>query len=108
MSKFQTIKISKMKTQTFETRTKSVTKNSMGYQLAHQLISTGGTIRTCRTSGTGRFTTNLNYHEDTINVLQVARLMRLRDFITGNDSPRGGKTGLHIELTANGKRKMIK
>ncbi len=97
-----------MTNQTFLNRTKEVTKNSMGYQLAHQLISTGGTIRTCRTSGTGRFTTNLNYHEDTINVLQVARLMRLRDFITGNDSPRGGKTGLHIELTANGKRKMIK
>jgi hypothetical protein len=97
-----------MKNQTFETRTKSVSKNSKGYQLAEELLKYGvNRINTCWTSGKGRFTTNMNYHQDTIDVLETAGLMRLRDFITGNDSPRGGKTGLHIELTSNGKRKRI-
>ena len=96
-----------MKAQTFLNRTKEVSKNSQGYKLAYQLLTNGGTVHTCWTSGRGRFRTNMNYHADTIHVLKAAGLIRLRDFITGNDSPRGGKTGLHIELTSNGKKKMI-
>ena len=96
-----------MKTQTFLNRTKPVPKNSSGYKLAYQLLTNGGTVHTCWTSGRGRFTTNMNYHQDTIDVLETAGLMRIRDFITGNDSPRGGQTGLHIELTSKGKRKRL-
>lgn len=96
-----------MKNSTFETRTNSVSKNSIGFQLADQLLRVGGEIRTCHTSGRGRFTTNLDYNFDTIQVLRIAGLKENRDFITGNDSPRGGKTGQWITLTSNGKRKMI-
>ena len=96
-----------MKAQTFLNRTKEVSKNSKGYQLAKLLMDGINKINTCWTSGSGRFTTNMNYHQDTINVLELAGLMRIRDFITGNDSPRGGQTGLHIELTSKGKRKRI-
>ena len=70
-------------------------------------MTNGGKIRTCWTSGKCRFIKNMNYHQDTINVLEIAGLMKWRDFIGGNDSARGDKTGFHIELTANGKRKMI-
>lgn len=96
-----------MKNSTFETRTKSVSRNSKGFQLAEQLLTSGGTIRTCWTSGRGRFTTNMDYHQDTMDTLCFAGLRKWTDYVEANDSPKGGKTGQHIFLTPKGKRKMI-
>lgn len=103
-----------MTRQTFENRTKGVSKNSKGYKLA-EMILTGHSnngfdtkIRTCWTSGKGRFTSNLDYTEDTVKVLKMAGLKMWRDFVANNDSPKGGLTGNYIQLTSLGKRKMIK
>jgi hypothetical protein len=102
-----------MKESTFLARTKNVNKGSKGYQLALSLM-TGNPyhswetrIRTCWTSGTGRFCKNLDYTEDTIAVLRFAGLRNGIDFELKNDAPRGGLTGNYIELTSKGKRKMI-
>ncbi len=96
-----------MKTQTFKNRTKSVSSNSKGMQLAKSLLTEKNRVNTCWTSGKGRFITNMNYQDNTIDVLERAGLKKGIDFIVGNDSPRGGKTGQFIELTSKGKRKRL-
>jgi len=58
-------------------------------------------------SVSGRFSKNLDYTEDVINVLRAAGLKN-KDFDLRNDSPRGGKPGNYLVLTSAGKRKMIK
>ena len=97
-----------MKLSTFITRTKSIPKNSNGFRYAYNLMESGQRVYTCHTSGSGRFTTNIDRTEHTIYVLTLAGLKRGIDFITGNDSPRNGKTGNFVELTSKGKRKSIK
>ena len=97
-----------MKLSTFNNRTKSVTKNSSGYQLAKQLLTTGKPVSTCWTSGTGRFCKNMYYTDATINVLKLAGLKENKDFRFYNTSPRGGKTGDTIALTTTGKTKLIR
>lgn len=96
-----------MKNSTFTTRTAKESKNSNGYKSAKALLETGVRQYTCHTSGRGRFTTNIDRTEDAINILKLAGLKINVDFTTGNDSPRGGKTGNYVELTTKGKRKMI-
>ena len=96
-----------MKTETFNNRIK-LNHSSKGYEYALTLLTTGERVYTCHTSGRGRFTTNLDYTGHTIEGLQQVGLGHGIHFITGNDSPRGGKTGNWIELTSIGKRKMIK
>jgi hypothetical protein len=97
-----------MKTSTFENRTKSVNKTTKGYKFAKELLmNRKGCIYTCHHSGSGRFTTCLDYTKDTINVLELAGLKKDIDFIVENDSPRGGKTGNYIKLTYIGKKKSI-
>lgn len=49
-------------------------------------------IRPCYTSGRGRFTTNLDYTQQTMWLLNKMGV----EFEVGNDSPRGGKCGLYI------------
>lgn len=49
-------------------------------------------IRPCHTSGSGRFTTNLDYTQQTMWLLNKMGV----DFEAGNDSPRGGKCGQFI------------
>lgn len=49
-------------------------------------------IRPCHTSGRGRFTTNLDYTQQTMWLLNKMGV----DFIAGNDAPRGGKCGQFI------------
>lgn len=97
-----------MKLSTFENRTNGITKNSNGYKLAKDLLTNGNIVYTCHTSGSGRFTTNIDRTNDTVYTLTCAGLKKDIDFVIGNDSPRGGKTGNFVELTSKGKRKVIK
>ena len=97
-----------MTTKTFENRTKGNAKNSNGYAFAKELLTTKGRVYTCHTSGKGRFTSNIDRTEDTIKILKDAGLHYGLDFIEGNDSPRGGKTGRFVELTSKGNAKRIK
>ena len=97
-----------MKKETFQKRTKQYARNAMCWQYANELLTTGKSIRTCHTSGRGRFLKNLDYTGDTEQVLKCAGLKYGVDFITKNDAPRGGACGQYIELTSKGRRKMIK
>ena len=97
-----------MKLTTFENRTKGNSKSSNGYGYAKELLTTKERVYTCHTSGRGRFTTNIDRTEDAIKTLKDAGLEITVDFVTGNDSPRGGKTGSYVELTSKGKTKAIK
>lgn len=54
----------------------------------------GSIIRPCWTSGSGRFTTNLD-HEGTI--CAALDLLKIK-YQTGNDAPRGGATGKYIKI----------
>ena len=97
-----------MKLTTFENRVKGNSKTSNGYRYAKELLTSKKRVYTCHTSGMGRFTTNIDRTNDTIKILKDAGLKLGIDFITGNDSPRGGKTGNFVELTSKGKTKAIK
>ena len=54
----------------------------------------GDIIRPCTTSGHGRFTTSLDYTADVCRLLDRLKIK----YISGNDSPRGGKTGNFIKV----------
>lgn len=95
-----------MKATTFEKRIGKVTKNSNGYRNAIEAMTTGNKVYTCHTSGSGRFTTNIDSTEATINIIRAAGLVKGIDFIYDNDSPRGGKTGNYVQVT--NKNKLIK
>ena len=96
-----------MTNSTFASRTKAISKNSQGYKNAHLLLTVGGKIHTCHTSGRGRYTTNLDYTADTIEALNALKLVKNVDFVVGNDAPKGGLTGNYVKLTSRGKAKMI-
>ena len=57
-------------------------------------------IRTCWVSGSGRFTSNQDHHEQTKRMLKALGL----GYTEGNDSPRGGLTGQWIKLDARAMR----
>ena len=97
-----------MKLATFENRTKGNSKSSNGYGYAKELLTTKKRVYTCHTSGSGRFITNIDRTDYAVQVLKDAGLKLNIDFVTGNDSPRGGKTGNYVELTSKGKTKAIK
>jgi len=77
-------------------------KTSIAYQVAKDLATgenksykiTGNIIRTVHTSGSGRFTSNLDYTRDCCNILTFLKVK----FEPGNDSPRGGLTGNFIKI----------
>ena len=54
----------------------------------------GYTIRPVSTSGSGRFTANLDYTADTESLLTLLGVK----FKSGNDAPRGGLTGNYITI----------
>ena len=86
-----------MKKETLQKRlSKSTfTKQSKAYQFVSEWIDSGnGFIRTCHTSGKGRFTTNLDYTSDVTALLDQMNVK----YVTGNDAPRGGKTGNFIKI----------
>lgn len=71
----------------------SFNRNASEYKLVLQAIQNPGTkIRTCWTSGRGRFTSNMDHHYATATALTKLGVR----FLEGNDSPRGGKTGQYI------------
>lgn len=78
-------------------------KTSIAYQVAKDLATgenktykiSGNIIRPVHTSGSGRFTINLDYTNDCKAILTFLKLK----FETGNDSPRGGLTGNFIKIT---------
>jgi hypothetical protein len=102
-----------MKTRTFNKRTSRFCKGSNGYQLAAKLLKGetnwgfGNKLRTCWTSGSGRFTKNMDYTDDTLEVLRYAGLKKGVDFTLENDAARGSATGNYLVLTPKGKRKML-
>ncbi len=77
-------------------------KTSIAYQVAKDLSTGenksckifGNIIRPVHTSGSGRFTSNLDYTNDCKAMLTFLKLK----FETGNDSPRGGLTGNFIKI----------
>lgn len=77
-------------------------KTAKGYQIVKDLISGTNnthmiydrTIRPVKTTGSGRFTHNLNYTTDTEILLKLLRL----NYKKGNDAPRGGLTGNYIVI----------
>lgn len=70
-------------------------KSSFAYKSAKSVIDGERLIRPCHTSGRGRFTSNLDYTSD---VMQLLSLLGIK-YEIGNDSPRGGKTGNFIKIT---------
>jgi hypothetical protein len=77
-------------------------KTSIAYQVAKDLATgenktykvSGNIVRPVHTSGSGRFTTNLDYTNDCKNIFTFLKLK----FEIGNDSPRGGLTGNYIKI----------
>jgi len=70
-------------------------KSSFAYKATQSVIEGERLIRPCHTSGSGRFTSNLDYTEDVCSILNLLGVK----FEQGNDSPRGGKTGNFVKIT---------
>lgn len=98
--------IKTMKAQTLSNRLAkrfNGSKSSKAYQIIKDVVENtnksymvySGLIRPCRTSGSGRFTSNLDYTRDVEVLLNTLGVK----FESGNDSPRGGKTGNFIKIT---------
>lgn len=80
----------------------SGSKSSIAYKIAMDIANNdnktrcvnGSTIRPVYTSGKGRFISNMDYTYDTCKILDLLGII----YETGNDSPRGGKTGNFIKI----------
>ena len=78
-------------------------KNTIAYKIVTDVINKTNksyrvfwenTIRPVTTSGSGRFTTNLDYTRDVENLLDLIGVK----YTSGNDAPRGGATGNFIKI----------
>ena len=78
-------------------------KNTIAYKVVTDVINKTNNscrifwenlIRPVRTSGSGRFTTTLDYTRDVENLLDLIGVK----YISGNDAPRGGATGNFIKI----------
>lgn len=93
-----------MKVVTIQKRFSKVSKDLRGIarEVAEQLAGIksrkwyfkGSIIRPCWTSGSGRFTTNLDHSQSICAVLDLLKIK----YETGNDAPRGGATGKYIKI----------
>lgn len=72
---------------------KKVSKTSSAWKLC-QNLSTGKVLRPCWQSGSGRFTSNMDYTSDTERLLDLLKIK----YKSGNDAPRGGLTGNYIKI----------
>ena len=74
----------------------NVNKGTASYRLLTEWLNADGNnvIRPCWTSGRGRFTTSLDYTEQLKSLLTSLRVC----YISGNDAPRGGKSGNYIKI----------
>lgn len=90
-----------MNTSTFNNRIEKagINKSTVGYKLALQLCQTDFLVRPCYTSGSGRFTSNQDHTQATLNALRAAGV----DFKMHNDAPRGSATGNVIALSPKGR-----
>ena len=78
-----------------ETNQFPISKNSIAYKFALEIIAGAKQIRPCYTSGTGRFCSNQD-HTDSLKVL----LNKIGiEYTFSNDSARGGLTGNLITIT---------
>lgn len=66
------------------------------------LLSGAEVVRTCHTSGNGRFTSNIDSHAATLAGLDRIGLK----YEHGNDAPKGGKVGQWVKLTKDARRKL--
>ena len=73
----------------------NVSKNSNAYKLVIAALNGETLLRPCHTSGSGRFTTNIDC---TIDLTDLLTKMGI-SYEKGNDSPRGGKTGNFVKIT---------
>ena len=84
-----------MKITTFQTRLERVgRKGTSAFKIVSTVSSKGQTLRLCYTSGSGRFTSNMDYTYDVERLLDAMKVK----YISGNDSVRGGKTGNFITI----------
>ena len=72
-----------------------LSKTSMAYRFAKEVIEGKKEIRPVYTSGTGRFCSNQDHTEATKAVLTKMGI----EFIFSNDSKRGGLTGNLLNIT---------
>lgn len=77
-----------------ENRKHPLSKNSMAYKFAKQVIDGDKTIRPCHTSGAKKFTSNQDHTALTMIVLNKIGI----EFELSNDSKRGGLTGNLITI----------
>lgn len=74
---------------------KKINKNTSAYRLIVKACELGEpTIRTCWTSGIGRFVKNMDYTDDVCKMLALINVQ----FDRGNDAPRGGLTGNFVRI----------
>jgi len=105
----------KLKTKYMKTTTKiaaakrlaklTVSKSSIAYKVVAELLELpnaaktykvyGNTIRPVHTSGSGRFTSNMDYTNDIKSLLSSIGI----DSVLSNDSVRGGLTGNLLTIT---------
>ena len=93
-----------MKRTTIAKRLKKVNtnKNSFAYRVVAEIAGVSITtfsvykdvIRQCHTSGTGRFTTNLDYTSQVRTLLDTLKVK----YEFGNDAPRGALSGNYIKI----------
>lgn len=77
-------------------------KNAQAYRIVTDLINEtpktyriyGNVIRPCYTSGSGRFTSNMNHTSEVARILDLIGVK----YTQGNDSPRGGECGAWIKI----------
>ena len=69
-------------------------KTSVAYKLAVEVTRGATLLRTCWTSGKGRFTSNQDYTYATEQLLKKLGVK----FESGNDAPKGGLTGNFIKI----------
>lgn len=72
----------------------TVSKTSIAYRNAKEVINGAKQIRPCYTSGSGRFCSNQDYTNETTALLNKIGV----EFVLSNDSPRGGLTGNLITI----------
>jgi hypothetical protein len=82
----------------------TVSKSSIAYKVVAELLQLpnatktykvfGNIIRPVHTSGSGRFTSNMDYTKDIQSLLASIGI----ETILGNDAPKGGLTGNYLEI----------
>ena len=86
-----------MKAQTLKNRLSkrySGSKNTVAYRTISALTSNNQLLRPVHTSGSGRFTSNLDYTSDFKELLDIVGLK----YEFGNDAPKGGLTGNYFKI----------